>query len=196
MTEQTGLRERRRNELVSRVHQIAADLVAEHGYEGMTAALIATHAGISQSTFFRHFETKADAVFWPLRNLTVLLESFDPPREPHQLRVALNQLYAEHFAAQSDEQTRFLIWLHALTTQDLPLRNALAAHERQIEDLIHSRLKEAGLPATLDTIVSIEYCSALGASAIRHLACNVPLGQATTAQLVKTHQLVAQLRLP
>lgn len=196
MTQTMGLRERRKIELVSRVHQVAADLVAEHGYDGTTAALIASHAGISQSTFFRHFETKADAVFWPLDGFVDAVETFEPPATPAELRPALNALYAAHFASQDDANTRFLIWVHALTTSDVPLRNALAARERCIQDVLHSRLKAAGLPATLETILSIEYCAALSATAIRHLACNVPLDQATTTQLVQVHQQVAALPLP
>ncbi|MFF5081468.1 TetR/AcrR family transcriptional regulator [Actinoplanes sp. NPDC000266] len=41
----------------------ALDLFVERGYEGTTAAEIATRAGLAKSTFFRHFTDKREVLF-------------------------------------------------------------------------------------------------------------------------------------
>ncbi|MEV4350123.1 helix-turn-helix domain-containing protein [Actinoplanes sp. NPDC049596] len=41
----------------------ALDLFVERGYEGTTAAEIATRAGLGKSTFFRHFADKREVLF-------------------------------------------------------------------------------------------------------------------------------------
>ncbi|WP_233517778.1 mycofactocin system transcriptional regulator [Geodermatophilus marinus] len=47
----------------ARVEQVALDLFTRRGFEQVTADEIAEAAGISRRTFFRHFATKADAVW-------------------------------------------------------------------------------------------------------------------------------------
>ncbi len=44
------------------IERAALDLVQKHGYEGATVAMICTHVGVSQRTFFNHFPTKDDAL--------------------------------------------------------------------------------------------------------------------------------------
>jgi AcrR family transcriptional regulator len=46
-----------------RLAQAALDLFAEHGYENTTVIDIAERAGLTKSTFFRHFGDKRDVLF-------------------------------------------------------------------------------------------------------------------------------------
>jgi len=46
-----------------RLATAALDLFAERGYEGTTAADIASRAGLAKSTFFRHFADKREVLF-------------------------------------------------------------------------------------------------------------------------------------
>jgi len=46
-----------------RLMAAAMELFAEAGYDGVTAAQIATRAGLTERTFFRHFADKRDVLF-------------------------------------------------------------------------------------------------------------------------------------
>ncbi|HLI66003.1 MAG TPA: helix-turn-helix domain-containing protein [Caulobacteraceae bacterium] len=46
-----------------RLQQAALELFAERGYEATTTAEIATRAGVTERTFFRHFPDKREALF-------------------------------------------------------------------------------------------------------------------------------------
>lgn len=46
----------------ARVENAALDLALEHGYDGVTVDMICQAAGVSQSTFFKYFPTKEDAL--------------------------------------------------------------------------------------------------------------------------------------
>jgi AcrR family transcriptional regulator len=56
-----GLRQRARTR--ARLSQLALELFADQGYDQTTAAQIAAAAGVTERTFFNHFETKLDAIF-------------------------------------------------------------------------------------------------------------------------------------
>ncbi|GAA0938407.1 TetR family transcriptional regulator [Actinocorallia libanotica] len=60
----SGLRERKKAETRLAVHRAALDLVAEHGFDGVTVEAIADVANISRRTFFNYFTDKADAVMY------------------------------------------------------------------------------------------------------------------------------------
>ncbi|MDX3586375.1 TetR/AcrR family transcriptional regulator [Streptomyces europaeiscabiei] len=61
------LRERRRLATQADIEDAALDLFERQGYEHTTVLEIAAAAGVSQSTFFRHFATKEDAALGPNR---------------------------------------------------------------------------------------------------------------------------------
>ena len=46
-----------------RLERAALALFAEHGYDATTVAEIADHAGLTKSTFFRHFADKREVLF-------------------------------------------------------------------------------------------------------------------------------------
>jgi len=64
MTANLSLRERRRVEIRRELAAAAIELFARNGAAGTTVDAIVAAAGCSASTFFRHFPTKEDTVFF------------------------------------------------------------------------------------------------------------------------------------
>lgn len=46
-----------------RLHRAAMQLILERGYDGVTVAEIAEHAGLTKRSFFRHYADKREVVF-------------------------------------------------------------------------------------------------------------------------------------
>lgn len=69
-----GLRERTRRAVQNEVAEVAIGLFLSQGFEGTTIDQVAAEAGLSRSSFFRHFGTKEDAVLvrWERRGDEVL----------------------------------------------------------------------------------------------------------------------------
>lgn len=57
-----SLRERKKVETWTAIHEAAASLALHHGLEQATVEVIAESAGVSSRTFFNYFPTKEDAV--------------------------------------------------------------------------------------------------------------------------------------
>jgi len=64
------LRQKRRRELVSHVRDVAMREFAEHGFASVSVQRLCELAGISESTFFRHFGTKEEVVADAFRQST------------------------------------------------------------------------------------------------------------------------------
>ncbi len=79
-----SLRERQRAQIRADIRRAAFRLFIEHGYDAVTTEEIATAAGVSPRTFFRHVPTKEDLLLAPVRHggaaIVNLLEQ-RPPRE-------------------------------------------------------------------------------------------------------------------
>jgi AcrR family transcriptional regulator len=56
-----------------RLVQAAMELYSERGFEQTTVAEIATRAGLTERTFFRHFADKREVLFWGAASLQELL---------------------------------------------------------------------------------------------------------------------------
>jgi AcrR family transcriptional regulator len=61
----TGLREKKRELLRSRIEKTAVALVLEHGYPNVTVDMICTASMASQRTFFNYFGSKEAAILGP-----------------------------------------------------------------------------------------------------------------------------------
>lgn len=74
-----------------RLEQAALTLYGERGFENTTVAEIATHAGLTERTFFRHFADKREVLFWgagALRELLVGAIASAPDSAPPIVAVA------------------------------------------------------------------------------------------------------------
>jgi AcrR family transcriptional regulator len=110
-----GLRERKKARTRAAIHTAALALFRDQGYDATTVQQIAAAAEVSESTFFRYFQTKLDVL---------LLDEFDPiailefARQPPELspvaavRGAVRDAFGHFSPAQLDEQlqkTRLLV---------------------------------------------------------------------------------------
>ncbi len=96
---------RARNKRATRLALTAAarELIAEHGYDRVTAIDIAYRAGVSESTLFRYFPTKAALVvdeFIEVQPDLLAAIRLRPPSEPPY--VAVYQGYRDFFAQHPD----------------------------------------------------------------------------------------------
>ncbi|RFU39324.1 TetR family transcriptional regulator, partial [Actinomadura logoneensis] len=66
MTEEMGLRERKKAATRDALSRAAARLALEHGVEGVTVDAIAASAGVSARTFHNYFPGKEEAIVAPL----------------------------------------------------------------------------------------------------------------------------------
>jgi AcrR family transcriptional regulator len=56
-----------------RLEEAALALYGERGYDNTTVAEIATRAGLTERTFFRHFADKREVLFWGANSLQALM---------------------------------------------------------------------------------------------------------------------------
>lgn len=63
MSEELGLRERKKRQTRERIANAAWELFLDHGFEGVSVAAIARRADVSEATVFNYFPTKEDLVF-------------------------------------------------------------------------------------------------------------------------------------
>jgi AcrR family transcriptional regulator len=80
----TSLRDRQRAQIRAEIRRAAFRLFIDRGYDAVTTEEIASAAGVSPRTFFRHVPTKEDLLLAPVRHggaaIVNLLEQ-RPPRE-------------------------------------------------------------------------------------------------------------------
>lgn len=129
-----------------RLEQAAYELFLEYGYERVTVADIATRAGLTERTFFRHFSDKREVLFGGAVVLqTALLQSLasvSPDRSPFAaVRSAIESIAAlSHWSRDQAQQRMKLLATHAdLQERELIKRATLTASLAQA-------LRERGTP--------------------------------------------------
>jgi len=70
-----GIREANKDALQCRIEEAALKLFAEEGFANTTVGQIAAAADIAERTFYRHFPTKQDVVFWRTKDRTEWLRT-------------------------------------------------------------------------------------------------------------------------
>ena len=140
-----------------RLLQAAFELYADRGFEETTVAEIASRAGLTERTFFRHFADKREVLFWgaaalqelvvnalasapdsarPIDAVAMALEAaavmFQDARDGARLRQAI-------IAANAELQERELIKLASLAAAI-----ADVLRQRGVEDRVASLTAEAG----------------------------------------------------
>lgn len=131
------------------LQRVALELFLENGYESVSVAQIASTAGVSHMTFFRHFPTK-DAV--------VVEDVFDPaiaaavaaePATDTALKRTVNGLMtamASPDARQELESEEFRIRIQ-LAARTASLRNAVRASTDATEEALYEALASTGTKA-------------------------------------------------
>ncbi|MFD4482654.1 MULTISPECIES: TetR/AcrR family transcriptional regulator [unclassified Streptomyces] len=66
MTEELGLRARKKKQTASRIWRVAVDLCSERGFDHVSVAEIAEAAEVSKMTVFNYFGTKEGAIVSPM----------------------------------------------------------------------------------------------------------------------------------
>lgn len=108
-----GLRERKKRQTYTAIHDAAMRLFAERGYGGTTIADIADAADVSRATFFSYYASKDDVVFG------------EAPQAAEALRALLDELPAGMTTLEAVRE-----WLRTLAgwldDERLPLQRRLA----------------------------------------------------------------------
>ena len=127
-----------------RLARAALDLFAERGYETTTVADIAERAGLTKSTFFRHFDDKREVLFGGQDDMVTLftraVASAPPGETPLGCVVALLETLAGYFPP---EHRALTVTRSAVIADNPELRERELLKRAQlvtaIEQVLHSR---------------------------------------------------------
>jgi AcrR family transcriptional regulator len=132
-------------ETINKLQNTALDLFEEHGYDNVTVDQIASAAGVSHMTFFRHFPTKESVVvsdpYDPLIAEAVSVQS-EELRALERVRRGLVEV-SSAMGDSVDATTRSRI---RIGVSHPKLRAAMWENTRVTEDLLTSVLVASGEP--------------------------------------------------
>lgn len=143
-----SLRVRKRKATRDRIATTAADLVAAEGLAGTTIEQIAAIAEVGRATFFRHFNSKEDAVVEGMTKDWLDAISAAIARQPERLSaretvVAAFTELGEGFAAMSDEIRDMALLNRASPALSAWTLQLYLRFEAVIADLVAPRLPDA-----------------------------------------------------
>jgi len=149
-----------------RLEEAALELFTEHGFGHTTTEQIATRAGVTERTFFRHFPDKREVLFASedeLRDVTAAALA----AAPRGLKPLPTLRAAFHDMVPLLERNRPLAALRApiIATSDALLERE-HAKTAALTDLVAHALQEQGTP-TLDALLAARVGMAAFATAIR-----------------------------
>ncbi|WP_031470755.1 TetR family transcriptional regulator [Sciscionella sediminilitoris] len=130
-----------------RLVHTALELFSEQGYEKTTVVEIAERAGLTKSTFFRHFPDKREVLFTGQDELVELLkrgiaESPEPVVVLDAVAAALNRV-AEAF---TEDRRAYGPQRRAVLADNAELRERDALKEAVLSTVMRDALCERGLP--------------------------------------------------
>ncbi|MCP2257876.1 transcriptional regulator, TetR family [Streptoalloteichus tenebrarius] len=162
MTEQRGLRERKKNRTRRALADAALRLFVERGFHATTVADIAAAADVSPRTFFGHFRAKEDVAFVPTEER---LESFldglraAPQGAPllDQLRTAVREVVSETLLARGERERLRLRMIFSVPEVRAKSLVRLAEVQSEVVAVITARLRpgvdEAVVTAAVGSLV-------------------------------------------
>ncbi len=170
MTQEPGLRERKKKQTANRIETAAMDLFEKHGFDATTIDDIATAADISSRTFFHYFPTKEDVVLGDyaarLSRVTESLKEQPVDSLPWTaLGVAFAEVANDYEVQHQQLRRRFQIMM---TTGSVFARNLQL--QAGWEDAVTEALEERMNLRSDDILPRLMAASALGAmrSSVRH----------------------------
>ncbi len=180
-TSAPSLRERNRRRVRAEIRAAALQRFAEQGYAATSVEQIAATAGVSISTFFRHFPAKEDVVFAGHPELVAALASaLEAAPDGPPLAQVRDALVALQFATLDDADARAIARLIDRTPQ-LQARNLQFSQD--FERVVAGHLAEGGgMEGDRARIVAGALFGALRAA--RRIAAED--GGASPEQLVRT----------
>lgn len=134
----------------------ALDLFAERGYENTTVIDIAERAGLTKSTFFRHFQDKREVLFGGDTMSRLLADGIaDAPDDATPLAAVRNALEAVGREAFTPDHRAFTARRQAVIAANPELREREALKRVGITAAMAEALRERGAP-DLDARVAAE----------------------------------------
>ncbi|MEM9035912.1 MAG: helix-turn-helix domain-containing protein [Actinomycetota bacterium] len=125
-----------------RVAATALELFRAHGYDAVTTEDIARVAGINPRTFFRHFPTKADAVFFASEqsrtDLLRALYAHDPQAAIDEALIAVIVAQAHDQVPSADDIARYHL-VHSTPSLIAEMRNRQLGFEDDLARWIAQR---------------------------------------------------------
>jgi AcrR family transcriptional regulator len=146
MTTRTpSLRERQRAQVLGEIQRSALSLFAERGYDAVTTEEIATAAGVSLSTYFRHVSGKDELLLGPMRRAghVIVANLRDRPagEPPAAALTAAITAWSETFAEANDAVAQ---WRDVILGAPHLLRRItlIAADDRErVVELVAERMR-------------------------------------------------------
>jgi AcrR family transcriptional regulator len=142
---------------VGRLTEAAMELYRDPGYDKVTVAEIASRAGLTRRTFFRHFTDKREVLFYGASKLEALVAAdllAAPPRTP-ALEVVATALAA--VARRSDEDPAFADFArrrHALIRTYADLRERELAKLASLASATAAALRRRGVAEPAATLAA------------------------------------------
>ncbi len=130
MTQELGLRERKKRQTHQLIFETAHRLFAERGFDAVTVAEIARAADVSEVTVFNYFPTKEDLFFAGMADFEAQLIEAVRNRPPGRSALAaFRGLLTDSFARLAADETAAVIARAAALIQ---ASSALEAREREV----------------------------------------------------------------
>ncbi|WP_353648214.1 TetR family transcriptional regulator [Nakamurella sp. A5-74] len=145
-----------------RLERAALELYRQRGYDQTTIADIATEAGVTQRTFFRHFTDKREVLFSVEgRQQEALARAL--AEVPSTVPPLATMLQAFRSMAPVLEDNRPLaVARHSVITVTPALRERELLKEAALSDVVAAALRERGLPDWRATLLAQVGTAALG----------------------------------
>jgi AcrR family transcriptional regulator len=137
-----------------RLEQAALELYLERGFDQTTVAEIASHAGLTERTFFRHFADKREVLFGGAGTLgeVIVAGLADVPDTATPIEAAATALEAT--GAMFAERREFALQRHAIVAANPELRERELIKLANVASALAEALRGRGVPDTAASLTA------------------------------------------